>query len=312
MGEKWSRVSSVTAGLAVLLVTALLSVGVVEPAASTTRRATPPTATFTVSSFNVLGASHTPAGGSRASGTTRIVWAKQLLDQHHVQVAGFQEMQAVQYTKFAQIAGSSWALYPGLTMLKRDSENSIGWRTDTFDLVWASTVKIPYFNGSLRSMPVVLLREKSTGMLAYFANVHNPADTSTYPNQGAYRAEATRMEIALQNLLAPAGIPRFLTGDMNERASYFCRVTKEAPLKAARPQSTWLNGACSAGRPRAVDWILSSTEVPWSSYIEDRSALVSKTTDHPMIIGDATIDTATFPNALTATPPAPIVPGTTF
>jgi len=312
MGEKWSRVSSVTAGLAVLLVTALLSVGVVEPASSTTRRATPPTATFTVSSFNVLGASHTPPGSSRASGTTRIVWAKQLLDQHHVQVAGFQEMQAVQYTKFAQIAGSSWALYPGLTMLKRDSENSIGWRTDTFDLVWASTVKIPYFNGSLRSMPVVLLREKSTGMLAYFANVHNPADTSTYPNQGAYRAEATRMEIALQNLIAPTGIPRFLTGDMNERASYFCRVTKEAPLKAARPNSIWVNGVCSAGRPRAVDWILGSTEVPWSNYIEDRSALVAKTTDHPMIIGDATIDTATFPSALTATPPAPIVPGTTF
>jgi hypothetical protein len=302
----------VTAGLAVLLVTALLSVGVMEPAASTTRRATPPTATFTVSSFNVLGASHTPAGSSRASGTTRIVWAKQLLDQHHVQVAGFQEMQAVQYTKFAQLAGSSWALYPGLTMLKRDSENSIGWRTDTFDLVWASTVKIPYFNGNLRSMPVVLLREKSTGMLAYFANVHNPADTATYRNQAVYRAEATRMEIALQNLLAPTGIPRFLTGDMNERASYFCRVSKEAPLKAARPTSTWVNGACSAGSPRAVDWILSSTEIPWSSYIEDRSALVAKTTDHPMIIGDATIDTATFPNALTATPPGPIIPGTTF
>ena len=312
MGEKLRRVSSVTAGLAVLLVTALLSVGVVEPASSTTRRASPPTATFTVSSFNVLGASHTPAGSSRASGTTRIVWAKQLLDQHHVQVAGFQEMQAVQYTKFAQIAGSSWALYPGLTMLKRDSENSIGWRTDTFDLVWASTVKIPYFNGSLRSMPVVLLREKSTGLLAYFANVHNPADTATYPNQAVYRAEATRMEIALQNQLAPSGIPRFLTGDMNERASYFCRVTKEAPLKAARQKSTWINGVCSAGSPRAVDWILSSTEIPWSSYIEDRSALVAKTTDHPMIIGDATIDTATFPNALTATPPAPIVPGTTF
>jgi len=312
MGEKLRRGSSVAAGLAVLLVTALLSVGVVQPASSTTRRATPPTATFTVSSFNVLGASHTPAGSSRASGTTRIVWAKQLLDQHHVQVAGFQEMQAVQYTKFAQIAGSSWALYPGLTMLKRDSENSIGWRTDTFDLVWASTVKIPYFNGSLRSMPVVLLREKSTGMLAYFVNVHNPADTATYRNQAVYRAEATRMEVALQNQLAPTGIPRFLTGDMNERASYFCRVTKEAPLKAARPNSTWVNGVCSAGSPRAVDWILSSTEVPWSSYIEDRSPLVAKTTDHPMIIGDATIDTATFPNALTATPPAPIVPGTTF
>jgi len=312
MGEKLRRVSTVAGALVCALVTAALTVGVTPPASSTTRWAMPPTATITVSSFNLLGASHTPPGSSRASGTTRTVYAKQLLDQHHVDVAGFQEMQAVQYTKFMSLVGSSWQVYPGLTMLKRDSENSIGWRTDTFDLVWASTVKIPYFNGSLRSMPVVLLREKSTGMLAYFTNYHNPADTATYRNQAVYRAEATRMEIALHNMLAPTGIPRFMTGDMNERASYYCRVTAEAPLAAARPQSQWVGGLCQAGSPRAVDWIFSSKDVGWSNYVEDRSPLVAKTTDHPMLVGDATLDTALSPNALTATPPAPVTPGQTF
>ena len=53
-------------------------------------------------------------------------------------------------------------------------------------------MNIPYFNGSPRPMPVVLLRDKATGMMAYFANFHNPADTAQYHNQGKWRAEATR------------------------------------------------------------------------------------------------------------------------
>jgi hypothetical protein len=284
----------------------------VEPASSTTRRATPPTATITVSSFNVLGASHTPAGSSRASGTTRIVWAKQLLDQHHVQVAGFQEMQAVQYTKFAQLAGSSWALYPGLTMLKRDSENSIGWRTDKFTLVQATTVKIPYFNGSPRRMPLVLLRDKASGMLAYFANYHNPADTARYHHQAKWRAEANRVQIALQNQIWTRGIPRFVTGDMNERAPYFCRVARSAPLKAARPNTYIKDGTCYANRPRAVDWILGARKVSFSNYDEDRSHLVDITTDHPVISSTVTVDPARLPRAWATTPPPPVVPKVTY
>jgi hypothetical protein len=312
MGEKLTRVSSVTAAFLVLLLTAALSLSVVSPASSTTRRAIPPYATVTVSSFNVLGASHTPAGSSRPSGAVRMGYTKQLLEQHHVQVAGFQEMQGTQVAKFQQLMGSTWSLYPGATLGARAGENSIGWRTDAFDLVWASTVKIPYFNGNLRPMPVVVLREKSTGLMAYFTNFHNPADTSEYKNQGAYRAEATRIEIALHNQLAQYGIPRFMTGDMNERASYYCRVTAGAPLKAARPQSTWINGVCSAGSPRAVDWIFGSTEQPFSGYLEDRSALVDMTSDHPMLVSDATLDASIFPNALSPTAPPVLDPNAVY
>ena len=65
-------------------------------------------------------------------------------------------------------------------------------------------MRIPYFNGNPRPMPVVLLRDKAPGMMTYFANFHNPADTAAYRNQGRWRAEATRIEIALPNQLAAA------------------------------------------------------------------------------------------------------------
>jgi hypothetical protein len=263
-----------------------------------------------VSSFNVLGSSHTPPGGKRAVGTTRIVWANQLLDQHHVDVVGFQELQTDQATKFLSITSGKWALFPGLTAVKRNSENSIGWRTDKFDLVQATTVNIPYFNGNPRAMPVVLLRHKATGALGYFMNFHNPADTAKFRNQARYRAAATTIEIALQNALYRRGIPRFMTGDMNERATYFCRVTAESPVIAARPTSYRKDGVCYAGRPRSVDWIFGARKVDFSNYVEDRSPLVAKTTDHPVIVSDVTVSPSKLPRAWNrpAAPPMPTFP----
>lgn len=311
MGQKIQKAISVVWAVVAAIVTTALTVSTSEPAASAVTAApTREPATFTVSSFNVLGSSHTPAGGTRAVGTARIVWAHELLVQHHVDVAGFQEMQADQAEKFLSITNGKWALYPGLTTVRRDSENSIGWRTDKFHLVQATTLRIPYFNGNPRVMPVVLLRDKATGALGYFMNYHNPADTRQFPNQGYWRLEATRVEIALSNQLAPAGIPRIVTGDMNERATYFCRVTQQTPLSAARGGS-WRDGVCDAQRPRTVDWIFGSKRLTFSNYLEDRSALVAKTTDHPVIVSDVQVGPRKFPNAY-GTAPAPVVDMLTY
>jgi hypothetical protein len=305
-----SRVKHVVSGLVATVLAAVLCVSAVTPssAAKPRHRALQP-GHFTVSSFNVLGASHTPAGGRRASGATRIVWANKLLTRHHVDVVGFQELQAAQLTKFLSLTPGAWAVYPGLHGRKKmDSENSVGWRTDRFELVQATTVNIPYFNGHPRAMPLVLLREKRSGSLAYFANFHNPADTPRFRHQAKWRLAATRVEIALQRELATRGIPRIMTGDMNERAPYFCRVTAGAPVKAARPTSVRKKGVCSAGKPRAVDWIFGSRRVTFSGYTEDRSALVAKTTDHPVIVSDVTVDPAEFPDAWASTVPAGAMP----
>jgi hypothetical protein len=307
-----SRTSTLAATLVVGLVAGVLALSGQAPTSAAPSASGPRPSHFTVSSFNVLGASHTPPGGRRASGTTRIGWVNRLLDRHHVDVAGFQELQAPQLTRFLDITDGRWAFYPGLRLKRIDSENSIGWRTDKFELVHGTTVRIPYFDGSPRAMPLVLLRDRRTGMLVYVANYHNPADTRAHPHQERWRREAERVEIALQDQLVPQGIPRIMTGDMNERGPFFCRMSASTPLKAARPGTVRRNGACQPDRPRAVDWILGSHRLQFSGYVEDRSTLVDRTTDHPVIVSDVTVDPSRMPRAWRDRAPAPIVPRVSY
>ena len=304
-----TRASRVTTALvATVLAGAFTVSGVTATPSEAKARKTPTPVSFNISSFNVLGASHTVHSKKWASGATRIVRVNRLLERHHVDVAGFQEMQASQLTKLQQITHGSWSFYPGLKLSRLDSENSIGWRTDKFELVQGTTLRIPYFNGHPRRMPLVLLREKASGMMLYMTNYHNPAETAKYHHQGHWRSVATGIEIALQKQLFNRGIPRFVTGDFNDRAPFFCRFAKEAPVIAARPNSYIKDGVCHANRPRAVDWILGARKVTFSNYDEDRTHLVDITTDHPVISSTVTVDPARLPRAWSTTPPPPVVP----
>ena len=67
--------------------------------------------------------------------------------------------------------------------------------------------------------PYVKLRSLDTGVEAWFANFHNPAETSRFHRQQRFRDRATGIEIALANRLIATGLPVFITGDMNERAA---------------------------------------------------------------------------------------------
>jgi endonuclease/exonuclease/phosphatase family metal-dependent hydrolase len=248
----------------------------------------PPVLDFTISSFNVLGASHTSGSGKRpgmASGRVRAGRAVDIVRRHGSDVVGFQELQGVQLATMQR--QSSMEFWPGFAMRSRDTENSIGWRTDKFTAVEKRTVTIPYFNGSPRLMPVVRLRSNDTGLEAWFANFHNPADTSHFHRQQRFRDGATNREIQLANELVATGIPVFITGDMNERDSYFCRMTSGAPMVAARGGTN--NGGCAPNNPRAVDWIFGSQGVTFSGYYEDRSHLVDITTDHPVVVSQVRI-----------------------
>jgi hypothetical protein len=214
-----------------------------------------------------------------ASGAARAVGAAELIRRHGADVVGFQELQGSQLVALRKHTNLDF--YPGFAT--GDSENSIGWRRDRFRLVEKHTVPIPYFNGGTRRMPFIKLRSLSTGLEAWFANFHNPAETATYHHQQRFRNEATRIEISLVNqLIAQTRLPVFVTGDMNERGAYFCRFTAGAPMIAARGGSN-VNGRCLAGRPRAVDWIFGSQGVDFLGYVEDRSHLVDVTTDHPVV-----------------------------
>jgi len=265
---------------------------------------------YRVASFNVLGFSHTTHGEhGRVGGRARMAYTKRLLNRHSIDVVGFQELQVPQVRTFQRLTHGNWGLYPRFRLKVRDSENSIGWRRSKFALVRATSVNVPYFDGERRAMPIVLLRDRETGMLTYFTNFHNAADTARHPYQGRWRLEASRIQVALHRQLVGRGIPRIMTGDMNERADYFCRVTRDGtPLKAARPQSVRTASGCDAGRPPFVDWIFGSLRVEFRNYFEAFGPLTRRASDHPMVMADVTVRPGRMPRGWQASTPPPFVP----
>jgi len=241
---------------------------------------------FVLSSFNVLGNSHTTASGNRpqmASGPVRTRRAIRLLDRHRVDVAGFQEFQHPQWREFLRVAGGRYAVFPSAGSGLRDTENAIAWRKSRWAFDGFETVSIPYFNGRIRKMPVVLLRDRASGDQAFFANFHNPASVQRFGSQQRWRNIATQREMELVSRLTETyRLPVFVTGDMNERDRFFCRFTAGGSMVAASGGSN--DGVCRPpARPR-IDWILGSVGVQFSDYTADRSSLVRTTSDHPMVV----------------------------
>jgi hypothetical protein len=271
--------------------------------------ALPPVASFTMATFNLLGSSHSQRGGSAsrfAPGTQRLNGALQILAEHQISVVGFQEFQPNQRAAF-QSRAKGWEMYPGLSMGRRAGENSVAWRSDTWEMVRPGLIPIPYFNGRIRPMPYVLLRNKQTGVQAYFSTFHNPYNIGG--NMSRYRAEGTRREAKLFNQLETTGIPQFVTGDMNERDVYFCRITDATPLQAAAGGRNE-GGHCSPPQPTQIDWIFGSPGVQFQNYTIDRSPLVRRTTDHPVVVTNVTIDAMKFKNSYDPNAPieAPVTP----
>jgi hypothetical protein len=250
----------------------------------------PDPAQFVISSFNVLGSSHTTGKSRMASGVSRVRTAAQLLNLHGVDVVGFQELQPDQYRSFLGAAGGAFNVYPGLAAGPLGVDNSIAWRTAEWTLVDSRTVPIPYFGGNLRPMPAVLLEHNETGRRIWVANFHNPATNSKRGNNDRHRAAAAAREVALVNqLVDETGYPVFITGDMNDREAYFCRMTGGAPMVAANGGSN--DGGCNPPPyPMPVDWIFGHQMVDFSNYVRDEGPLVRRTSDHPMIRATATLD----------------------
>jgi hypothetical protein len=242
---------------------------------------------FNVVSFNALGFSHTAHGGDRrgwAPGTARMRAAVGILQAQNASVIGFQEFQGPQYATFHAMA-PDFQIYPGWSMGSQPLQNSIAWRTSDWELVKAQTIPIPYFYNHV-PMPQVLLRNVHTGREIWFGNFHNPAD-KFHPAQGA-RIAATAFEAAATRGFIAAGYPVILTGDMNERESYFCRISTLAPLHGA--DGAYRDSAgCHNVSPTPVDWITGTTTVRFSSYLRDTSTTSRRISDHFLIKATATL-----------------------
>ena len=250
-------------------------------------------ATFRVSSFNILGAGHTEARGKKphfASGSTRMRWAMSLLQAANVSVAGLQEVETPQHAAFRQ-SSPGWDVFPGLKLTRSALANSIVWRRDVWQFVEGHTVDIPYFYGKPKPMPYLLLRHIDSGREVWFANFHNPA--SVRGPAAHWRREAVSREIALANRLSADGTPVIMTGDMNDRAEFFCPATTRAQLHAANGGST--GAPCRPPGNMGIDWIMGSAQVGFADYHAVRGGLVGRTSDHPFLWASATIGPALIP-----------------
>lgn len=250
----------------------------------------PPSFSFEIATHNVLGASHTSGKKGRkgyGGAATRMGYSVGLLNSYGVDVVGFQELQTSQYSMFrARMPG--FAVYPGLAAGRPGVDNSIAWRTSMFDLVDSYTIGVPYFGGRIRPMPVIRLKEKETGREFWVANFHNPADT--HGNAARWRGAATSIEINLINRLRQeTELPVFITGDMNERESYFCRVTAATGIAAASGGGTGSPCQPPAG-PNPVDWILATPDVKITEYHDVRSGIITRTSDHPLLVATALME----------------------
>lgn len=305
--ERW--MSRRTAIVVTALVAALLAALVVhtrlagpgdEPDAGLSRSddnpATPMLATqFRVSTFNLLGAGHTAPGGDRygeyTDGYTRMGWSVQLIEKHALSVVGFQEMRPVQFRRFRELTGTAFGIFPGAELADAAMANSIVWRRDVWRLVEKRTIQIPYFEGDLVRMPYVLLENRRTLQRAWFSNFHNPANPPKYGNQEVWRDKATELEIGMVNQLRRdfPTTPVFLLGDFNEREEFFCRVARRTGMNAANGGGIDADRRCVPPDTMPVDWIMGTPDVGFTQYAALRTALVRRTTDHPLVISDASI-----------------------
>ncbi len=235
---------------------------------------------FLVASFNVLGASHTARSSKYATGNARIVRATSMLNTRKIDVVGTQEFQETQFDYWVSKGNlNTWgAYYWDPAGKKRDTENAIIWRKSTMEFVSGTTFDIPYFNGNIRHVPAVLLREKATGRTAYFMNVHNPANTKG--NAAGYRARAINIEKQKIISLRATGRPVLFTGDFNDRQKAFCPLTQN---KLTISPNSIPAMACAYPRQSSIDWIFAAGQVRFSNFVRDTYTQSARISDHPIV-----------------------------
>ena len=246
-----------------------------------------------VSSFNLLGYGHTQPGGGHpkyTDGITRMNWAVRIIHDNDLQVIGFQELQAPQYTRFKELTGSEYGVYPGKKITTAAMANSIAWQKSEWQLVDARTVPIPYFHGNLIRMPYVLLQNRLTGRQAWFFNSHNPADA--HGDAQKWRNKAVAIESALFNQLQAdyPTTPVISTGDENDRDRYFCPMVENTSMRASNGGGLLDSTCVMPDAPTHVDWVMGSEPlVQFTSHAALHDKLVRKTTDHFVIVADAVL-----------------------
>jgi endonuclease/exonuclease/phosphatase family metal-dependent hydrolase len=148
------------------------------------------------------------------------------------------------------------------------------WRTDVWEATSRQTIVIPFIRFK-RAQPVVRLRNLATGREIWVINVHNAPR-----GYQAQRNEDVRIEIAKIKQLRESGLPVFFVGDMNEKATVFCKVVGQTDLFSPMGGNAgpgWCNPPKTLMR---IDWIFGSAGVRFDTFRMYDSELKRWTTDH--------------------------------
>jgi endonuclease/exonuclease/phosphatase family metal-dependent hydrolase len=238
--------------------------------------------TFRISSFNVLGTQHTAPGGDAqefAPGRVRADWAADLVGAYGASVVGMQEVQVDQLDAIGRATAGRFAFYPGVELGAKGVPQSLMWDTTVWTLKWKSSITIPFVD-TQRPQPIVRLQNIATGREIYVMNVHNsPRDAK---GREWERDRATAIEIAAIKELRKDNLPVFVTGDFNEHAEAYCKITGGTDLEAASG-GTNSGGTCKPPNPMRVDWIFGSSDAAFSGFLMDTGAQVRRITDHAVL-----------------------------
>lgn len=237
-----------------------------------------------IGSFNVLGSQHTAPGGTRQNyppASTRTAATANLVGKHGVDILGAQEMQSDQLRDLQNRTGM--AAWPGFAWGEAETDNSVLYDPGVFEVVSGSSFTIP-FMGRPRPQPIVRLRHLATGRELYVVNTHPSAGGGSYV---AERRQGQAALVGVVNDLKSQGIPVLVTGDMNDREEFYCRVVAQAGLIAPN------GGSYSAGcqpppQPLPVDWVV-GLGATWSEYWRDTTPVTQKISDHYFISARASI-----------------------
>ena len=241
--------------------------------------------TFRLGTFNILGSQHTAPGGTKGgkwpSGAARLPGTIELIKAHNVSVAGLQEVQPEQLD--AIVAGTGYAVYPGSDTGWLDRVNSIIYDPGVWEFVAGETFQMSNGTG-YRAQPVLRLRHRETDREVFFVNTHPPS------GDGALRAKRIASHnqlVSVVNRLKQSGLPVLMTGDMNDREEFFCRVLPPTGMVASAGGST--AGGCSPPALMPVDWVVGTSEVQFSDHLRDETPVQRRLSDHFFVSATATI-----------------------
>ena len=244
---------------------------------------------FRSAPFTLLGSNHTAAGGDRKGfppAASRTPQAAALIKQHGASVVGLQEAKPDQVTTLQRLTG--FAAYPGFAFGSKETDNSILYDTSRFEFVSGTSFPV-VFESRARPQTVLRLRERATGREMYFVNMHVSAGHDARDTASRIAGQLTGA--AQLNQLMASGLPVFLTGDMNDRADFFCRVIPRTGMVAAVGGSV-ANG-CAPPARMPVDWVVASPGVAFSDYWLDETPVNRRISDHFLVSARATVPPAT-------------------